>query len=57
MKRNGKNMSMPKDGVMISDVWSRMTNTQRRDYSKINPKDKEALGIAVEQIKSTWIKK
>ena len=32
MKRNGRNMKMPKDGIMTSDVWSQMLNSQRYDY-------------------------
>lgn len=32
MKRNGKNMAMPKNVEgLTSDKWSQMTNTQRRD--------------------------
>jgi hypothetical protein len=34
MKRNGRNMSMPKDGVMYSDLWSKMTNLDRYNYLK-----------------------
>ena len=32
MKRNGKNMAMPKNVEgLTSDKWSQMTNTERRD--------------------------
>lgn len=34
MKRNGRNMKMPKDGIMTSDVWSQMKNQDRYDYLK-----------------------
>lgn len=32
MKRNGRNLQMPKDNVMYSDLWSQMTNQDRYDY-------------------------
>jgi hypothetical protein len=32
MKRNGRNMKMPKDGQMHSDLWSQMTNLDRYNY-------------------------
>lgn len=34
MKRNGRNMKMPKDGKMTSDLWSQMKNQDRYDYLK-----------------------
>lgn len=32
MKRNNRNLSMPKDGKMYSDLWSQMTNLDRYNY-------------------------
>ena len=32
MKRNGHKLSMPKDGIITSDVWSTMKNTDRYEY-------------------------
>lgn len=34
MKRNGRNMKMPKDGIITSDLWSKMKNQDRYDYLK-----------------------
>lgn len=34
MKRNGRNMKMPKDGKMTSNLWSQMKNLDRYDYLK-----------------------
>ncbi len=32
MKRNGRNMKMPKDNVMTSNLWSQMSNLDRYNY-------------------------
>lgn len=32
MKRNGRNLKMPKDGKMYSDLWSQCKNQDRYDY-------------------------
>ena len=44
MKRNGRNMKMPKDGIMTSDVWSRMKNLHRYDYLNATKQNKKKVG-------------
>ncbi len=44
MKRNGRNMKMPKDGIMTSDVWSQMNNLKRYDYLNAAKKAKKQKG-------------
>jgi len=52
MKRNGRNMKMPKGVGIKSDVWSQLTNTQRYDvlsninnYKKTMWKNKKELRL------------
>lgn len=48
MKRNGRNLKMPKDCKMTSDIWSQMTNLERYDY--LNGR------IAIEALSIKYIK-
>jgi hypothetical protein len=48
MKRNGRNMKMPKDGQMYSNLWSQMSNLDRYNYL--------SKAVSIEQLVSKYSK-
>ena len=46
MKRNGRNLKMPKVEGMTSDRWSTMTNTERYSYLKALKKKSEIKPVS-----------
>ncbi len=55
MKRNGRNLKMPRVEGMTSDQWSTMTNMQRFDLLKKIREDEKVLRKSKKQEKENQV--
>lgn len=55
MKRNGRNLKMPRVEGMTSDQWSTMTNMQRFDFLKKLREDEKVLRKSKKQEKENQV--